>query len=69
MGSAISAVFGVLVSMGMKLIGYEFITRTLIISLKAWAETTETKHDDAIVRSMADAWGVPYGDVKKLLKD
>jgi len=62
--SAILAGLGsVLLSMGMKMLGYTFISKALVISLKAWAKTTESESDDEIVAAIAEALEI---DPKKL---
>lgn len=62
---ALAALASVLTSMLMKLIGYEFISRIVIIGLSEWAKTTQTTLDDKIYAEAAKAFGVPEDLIKK----
>lgn len=57
-----AALFAGLASIGytllVKLIGYEFISRTLVIALTEWSKSTDTKWDDEVTQAAAKAWGV-----------
>ena len=55
MNAILAGLGSVLLSMGMKMLGYTFISKALVISLKAWAKTTESESDDEIVAAIAEA--------------
>jgi hypothetical protein len=68
MASFFASASSILVSMLMKLIGYEFISKVVVIGLDAWAKSTETKYDDLVVEAMAKAWDVDVSKIKELGK-
>jgi hypothetical protein len=61
-----SGLASIFVSMLMKLLGYDFITKVTVVGLQAWAGSTQTHKDDEVVAAMAKAWGVSTDDVKNL---
>jgi len=58
MGVLFAGLGSIFYSMLVKLIGYEFVTRTTVIGMNAWAKTTKTHNDDAVTEAAAKAWGV-----------
>lgn len=56
----------ILVSMLMKLIGYDFVVNVLVVALESWAQSTSTDKDDLVVAAMAKAWGVDVSKIQKL---
>lgn len=64
MSAILASLGGIALTMGLKIVGYSFISKALIISLRAWAETTESKHDDEIIEAMAAALEVPVSNLK-----
>jgi hypothetical protein len=65
--SAVAMPLGkIFLEMFIKMIGYKFITEAAVISARAWAQSTETKNDDMIVASWANAIGVPPEKLKEL---
>lgn len=65
--SAIFAGLGaIFMQMLIKLIGYEFVSRIVVIGLKSWADSQKNEHDEEIVAAIAQALGVSLESLKSL---
>lgn len=62
--SILSSLAGIGLQMGMKLIGYEFVSKAAILSMQEWSKSTPSHWDDQVTEAAAKAWGVPVEDLK-----
>lgn len=62
-----SALVAILVQMGMKLLGYNFIAKTSIAGLTEWSKSTKTHFDDKVTEAAAEALGVEHDDLKEFI--
>lgn len=62
--SLLAPLGAVVMQMMLKTLGYAFISKAAVIAAHAWAKTTETQHDDAVVKAWAEALGVPVENLK-----
>jgi len=63
----VPALLAIFVQIGMKLIGYQFVSRVLIFGCREFAKHTKTTFDDQVTEAMAESLGIKPADLKALI--
>jgi hypothetical protein len=66
MSGLLAGLGSIFVTMLVKLLGYDFVVKIVVIGLESWAQSTSTDKDDQVVAAVAAAWGVDVSKVQKL---